>query len=84
MKQDRVITKDGEFFLEKFKWNGEKYATPGIRSAMWPWSVTIMWESEHTRWFRRQWLPLQGHVPDWWQEYILWIEDPKEEQDSKS
>ena len=28
VKQGHVITKDG-IFLEKFKWNVEKYATPG-------------------------------------------------------
>ena len=30
--------------------------------------------SEITMWFWRLWVPLQAHVPDWLQEYILWID----------
>ena len=39
--------------------------------------MRIIRGSENTMWFWHLWVPLQAHVPDWLQEYILWI-DPYE------
>ena len=50
---------------------------PWRRSAMWPLSVRIMRGSEHTRWSCHLLVPLQGNLPDWWQECMFWIDPYK-------
>ena len=52
VKQDQVLTRNvGKCWKICNTWR---------RSLMWPWSVRIMRGSEHTRWFWRLWVPLQG------------------------
>ena len=72
VKEDQVITEDGETF-RKVQVKCWKICNHWRRFAMLPWSVRILRGSERTRWFWPLWVPLQGHVPDWWQEYVLWI-----------
>ena len=74
VKQYLDFTKDGEMFSKVSKCNVEKICSTWKRSAMRPLSVRIMIGSEHTSWFWHLWVPLQEHGPDWWKEYILWID----------
>ena len=79
VKQDNVITRAKVFFCcWKVCMKCFKKICYSLRiSAVWPCSVRIITGSEHTTCFWRLWLSLQAHVPDWWQEYISWI-DPYE------
>ena len=72
MKQYQGFTNDQEVFW-KVQVKYWKICSTLKRSAMWPLLVRIIIGSEHTSWFWHLWVPLQEHVPDWWQEYILWI-----------
>ena len=73
VKQCQGFTKDGDMFW-KVQVKCKKICSTWKRSAMWPLSVRIIIGSENTTWFWRLWVPLQEQVPDWWQEYMLWID----------